>query len=164
MTIIWKAINKTTNFGAYLATLSGIFLSLFVFLAVIMRYIVGSPFGFTEELVGLLFMSMSVLAFAIAEMKGIHIRLEIITNRLKPGARMLVGLFSTVVLLCYCAVFFYHGFKYFLLSYQMKVRTDDSDLLIYPWIIVLLIALVIFACQVIYKTLSAVSNDDRKDN
>jgi len=144
-------IAKIARVLGWLATIAGMSLSLLVFLSVVMRYLLGSPFYFTDELVGLLFCTMSFLAFPIAENQGLHIRLEMLTKHLKPKVRLVANLFSLIVLLCFCGVLFYHGFNYMLFSYRINARTDASDLLIYPWVIVLLIGLFVFISVVVFQ-------------
>jgi len=138
-----KILSKAAILLGWVATLAGMGLSFFVFLSVVMRYFLGTPFHFTEELVGLLFCAMSVLSFPIAEKQGLHIRLEMLTNRLHPGARRMADLFSLLVLICFSGLLFFHAASYMSFSFRIKARTDASDLLIYPWIAAILVGLLV---------------------
>ena len=151
-----KAIARIAKFLCWLATLAGISLSFFTFISVVMRYFLGTPFHFTEELVGLLFCSMSLLAFPIAEKERVHIRLEILITRLKPKPRLVARSFSLIVLVCFCGVLLYHGYNYMVLSYRLDARTDSANMLIYPWVIVLLVALLVFVGVIISQVVASV--------
>ena len=158
-------MDKIARVLGWVATLFGISLSFFVFLSVVMRYFLGTPFHFTEELVGLLFCAMSFLSFAIAESHGHHIRLELLTKKLGPKVRWVPNLFSLIVLVCFSGVLFYHGFNYMLFSYRINARTDASDLLIYPWVLVLLIGLFVFiSVTVMQKARSIRNNPDSRES
>ena len=144
-------IAKIAKVMGWLATIAGMSLSCFVFLSVVMRYFVGAPFYFTEELVGLLFCAMSFLSIPMAEVQGLHIRLELLTRNIGHRGRLAAHLFALIVLVCFCGVLFYHGFNYMLLSYRITARTDAADLLIYPWVIVILIAIIVFVFTAVFQ-------------
>jgi TRAP-type C4-dicarboxylate transport system permease small subunit len=75
--------------------LSALVVAVLVILMVVsslMRYVIGSPFHFTEELSALFFMTLSVLPIAyVARVKN-HIRIRIILDRIPHPAhdRLLV--------------------------------------------------------------------------
>ena len=144
-------ITKIAKVMGWLATIAGMALSLFVFLSVVMRYFVGTPLHFTEELVGLIFCAMAFLSFPIAEVKGLHVRMELLTRNLDKRARLTVHLFALLVLLFFCGVLFYHAFNYMLFSYRITARTDAADLLIYPWVILILISLIVFVLTTVFQ-------------
>lgn len=143
----------------WLATIAGMSLSFFVFLSVVMRYLVGAPFYFTEELVGLLFCALAFLSFPIAEVRGLHVRMELLTRHLDDRVRLTAQLFALIVLLCFCGVLFYHGFNYMLFSYRITARTDTADLLIYPWVIVILIALFVFVLTTVFQQVRSLKDN-----
>src|SRR3546814_20388170 len=70
-----------------LATCFCIALTLFVALSAVMRYVVGAPFSFTEEMVGLFFSALVLLALPYVTLHWQHIEVRILTDRLPPALR-----------------------------------------------------------------------------
>lgn len=156
------AIKKIAEILGWLATVAGMSLCFFVFLSVAMRYFFGSPFHFTEEFVGLLFCSMSFLAIPVAETQCLHIRLEMLLQHLKPKMQIVLHWFSVSVLTIYCSILFYHAYNYMALSFQINAKTDDSDLLIYPWFLAILASLMSFVVAVIAKQVKSVKTTSKQ--
>jgi len=57
-------------------------MTIFVSLSAIMRYVIGKPFGFTEELVGLLFAALVCLALPYVTARRNHIEITLIFDLL----------------------------------------------------------------------------------
>jgi len=73
----------------YLATISLLLMAVLVITSAIMRYFVGRPFRFTEELVALLYMAMVYLAIPLVTARRAQITVSVLPERL---AQLLAGL------------------------------------------------------------------------
>ena len=105
----------------------------------IMRYVVGSPFGFTEEVVGLLFASMAFLSIAYCALFDREIRVDILHNAL-PGRLQRAGqLIAVAALLIFAAWIGWLAFDFIVLSYDIGARTDMTGITLWPWMSLFLV-------------------------
>jgi TRAP-type transport system small permease protein len=98
-----------------------------------MRYVVGSPFGFTEEFVGLLFGALVFLALPYAALGDQHIRVDIITDRLPTRWRLRMRRVSYLLVLIFCIVFTANCLEFTVVSYQLDAKSDVARIALYPW-------------------------------
>jgi TRAP-type C4-dicarboxylate transport system permease small subunit len=117
----------------YTATTAGILLSAFVALSAFMRYLVGAPFAFTEEFVGLLFSAMVFLALPYCSHAGQHIRVTLLTDHLPPSWRRYSSFASTLFTILFCILFAWISFDFTWTSYVLGARSDIGRLLLWPW-------------------------------
>ena len=139
----------------------------FVLLSSVMRYAVGAPFHFTEELVGLLFCCMVFLVLPGAQLGDRHIKVDLLTARL--GARparlqRLAGLALTIV---FGLAFGWEALDYFLYVLDKRAVTYIGDIPLYPWVGVIVFA-VFFATlvalrQVVRAARSPAEGHDRSN-
>jgi len=89
--------------GVGAAALAGIFV--LVLVAVVMRYVWGRPFAFTEELSGL-FMTLAVFTLLPSVvLREINIRVTVISERLPARAQRVLFVVGQLLLLAFCAIF-----------------------------------------------------------
>ncbi len=75
-----------------------------VFLGVFSRYVMRSTFGWYDEVARLCFVWMIFLGAAVGVRRGTHFRLQMVTDRLAPGARRAGEVFATLVVMVFAAV------------------------------------------------------------
>jgi TRAP-type C4-dicarboxylate transport system permease small subunit len=117
----------------YAATGAGILLSAFVALSAFMRYLVGAPFAFTEEFVGLLFSAMVFLALPYCSYSGQHIRVTLLTDHLPKSWRTYSDIAATIFTILFCILFAWIAFDFTWTSYALGARSDIGRLLLWPW-------------------------------
>lgn len=127
------AIDRLTRGMAYAATGAGILLAGFVALSAFMRYLIGAPFAFTEEFVGLLFSAMVFLALPWCTHAGSHIRVTLLTDNLPPGWRRWSDLASTAFTVAFCLAFGWFSFEFAWTSYALNARSDIGRIPLWPW-------------------------------
>jgi TRAP-type C4-dicarboxylate transport system permease small subunit len=127
-------------------------LTAFVVLSAFMRYFLGKPFNFTEELVGLLFMVLIFCALPLATVGQAHIRVTIAIERLSPRARRVAEIFNLLVIGVFAAWLGYavHGFSAF--SYEIGARTDQGEWPLAPWMAVMPLVLLLIVLIVAVQT------------
>lgn len=123
------------------ATAAGISLSAFVALSAIMRYLVGAPFAFTEEFVGLLFSAMVFLALPYCTYADRHIRVTLVRDSLPAAWRRRAALASTLFTVAFCAVYGHFAFEFAWTSLELNARSDIGRIPLWPWM-----AAMPFAC------------------
>ena len=120
--------------GIGAAALAGIFL--LVLAAVVMRYIWGRPFGFTEELSGLL-MTLAVFTLLPSTVLGeINIRVTVISERLPALGQRLLFLLGQLLLLVFCAVFVYEAWGIYAFTAKLGLLSEQSRLPLAPFLVI----------------------------
>jgi TRAP-type C4-dicarboxylate transport system permease small subunit len=117
----------------YAATGAGILLTFFVAVAALMRYVVGSPFAFTEEVVGLLFVVMVFLSLPYCTIENQHIRVTILSDRFTGRWRTLSALASVACVLIFCATYGMYSFNFTALSFDLNSKSDIGRFPLWPW-------------------------------
>ena len=125
------------------ATSCGVALTVFVALSAIMRYVLGSPFAFTEELVGLLFSALVFLALPYVSVQRSHISIGLMTDRYSPALQRLALIVSNLLVLLFCIWFGYYAFDFTQFSYQLGARTDLAGIRMWPWMGLMVLASVL---------------------
>jgi TRAP-type transport system small permease protein len=103
------------------------------FAGVVMRKLFDTPLQYTEELVGLLLCATLFLALPQVTLAGRHVRVTLLAERLGERARAYLALFAAAVTLGFCAWFLAEGLPWLDLAIRRSLRSEASDLLLWPW-------------------------------
>ena len=87
------------------AALAVVAMTALVSLSVVMRYVVGSPFAFTEELVALLYLAMAFLTIPIGTIRREHIVVSVAVERAGPRTQRVLALLAAVVMVVFAVWF-----------------------------------------------------------
>ena len=104
-----------------------------VFVAVVMRYVAGAPFAFTEELSGLLLAMSVFLVLPLTVAANLNIRITLVTERLRGAAARLAWVLGELILLAFFAVFAWEAWKFFGLALRFKEKSEQAQLVLAPW-------------------------------
>ena len=118
----------------------------FVALSAIMRYFVGSPFGFTEELVALMFLAMVFFTIPISTVRREHIVVTVCVERVRPPLKRVLALVAALVMVAFSVWFVIESWSTMAFSAKIGARTDQVRLLLWPWMAIMpaIMALVAF--------------------
>jgi TRAP-type C4-dicarboxylate transport system permease small subunit len=120
--------------GVGAAALAGIFL--LGLAAVVMRYVWGRPFGFTEELSGLL-MTLAVFTLLPSTVLGeINIRVTVLSERLPALGQRLLFVLGQVLLLAFCAVFVREAWGIYEFTAKLGLLSEQSRLPLAPFLLI----------------------------
>ena len=130
---IETALHALSRSIVYVATVAALLLTGLVVLSAVMRYLVASPFHFTEELVGLLFMTMVffTLPYGISERR--HIRVTIFTRLLPPRGKRVAEAFNSVIVIIFGSLFFVQSWKFTAFTHEIGARSEQSEIVLAPW-------------------------------
>lgn len=120
--------------GAALAVLA---MTALVALSVVMRYVVGSPFAFTEEIVALLYLAMVFLTIPIGTIRREHITVSVCVERAGPRLRWLLGLAAALTMIMFAAWFVYETYAFTAFSRKIEARSDHVRILLWPWMAIM---------------------------
>ena len=118
-------------------------MSFFVVLSSFMRYVLGAPFSFTEDFVGLLFCAIVFLVLPSVQEKGRHIVVDLFSYPLRHWFGKLQLLGRSAMILLFAVWFGREAFLFAQYAYQNGSKTLVADIPIYPWVAVLTLSVAI---------------------
>lgn len=118
-------------------------MSVFVMLSSFMRYIVGAPFAFTEDFVGLLFCAIIFLVLPSVQWSNRHITVDLFSASADTalGKAQLFG--RTALTLLFTIWFGVEAFDFAYYAFKNKSATLVGSLPIYPWVGVIVVSVAI---------------------
>ena len=120
-----------------LGVVGGVMMTGLIFVSTLMRYLGGRPLRFSDELAGLLFLSLTFLSLPYVLDKGRHIRIEILTNLVPAPIARIMDVIGTLILVAFCMIFAYEAWDFMSFSLSINSRTDISGLLLWPWMAIM---------------------------
>ena len=96
-----------------------IVMSLLVFINAIARFVFNNSLAFSDEISTYLFVLMSFMGTAIAARRGAHLGLSIITDRVSPKARTIIGIIMYAISAFFCLLIVIFGVQMVISQYQL---------------------------------------------
>ena len=121
--LFWKTSDTILEISTVLA-LTGILV--LMTLQIIMRYFVGKPLQWTDEVSRMCMVWMTFLGSALAFRNQAHICVDLITNHLPPKASRLVLLITEILTFLFLGLLAYLGCKY--AAMNMKTRSLETGI------------------------------------
>lgn len=140
-----RGIEAVCDALLYVATAAGMLVAVFVALSSTMRYAIGKPFAYTEELVGLLFAAMVYLSLPYCTMHRRHIEVTLLTDRFPPALRHAAELASALLVLVFCVWYGTFAWEFVSVSWRLHSRSDMGGFPLWPWMASMLVACVLIA-------------------
>jgi|GEM_PF-1595024 len=106
-----------------------------VVLAVVMRYAVGAPFAFTEELAGLLMVVCVFLGLPFVLATHAHIRVGLLYDRTKGALRRGLWLLGQFVFIAFAAIFFHSALADVRFTLMLNLRSEVARIGLAPFVI-----------------------------
>ncbi|WP_374443773.1 TRAP transporter small permease [Stella sp.] len=157
---VWRGLDRLFTGLLWLAVVAGMLMTTFVVLASVMRYFVGSPFRFTEELVGLLFVGLAFLGLPWTTMRNRHLRITLIPDMLPPAVRRLTDLLGMALVLVFLVVFAWQSWEFASFSLMLNARSDMGGIPLFPWMVLLPSMCAAAAVGVVVRRLHGGAEDD----
>jgi TRAP-type C4-dicarboxylate transport system permease small subunit len=118
----------------------------------VMRYIFGSPFYWSNEVTTFLMMLVVFNGLGVALAKDKHIRVTLIFSRLPGRTQNLLWVAISFVGLFYVLFMGYALVRLTLTSVAYKVKTATAEMAIYPWQVMALVGMFVFATAMVLHT------------
>lgn len=157
-----RALTALARLAAHAATVLALLVIGFVVLSAAMRYLVGAPFRFSDELVGLMVAALAFLALPHALAEGRHIRITAFAERLTAGAAAAARLVALLLLLAFLGVFVLEFIDAVDYAVAVRSRTEVSGLWLYPWMLVAPVCLALMAALAVVRALRGRGDPQRK--
>jgi len=145
-----RVIHKVAYGSFLLGVASGVSMTALIFISTLMRYLGGRPLRFSDELAGLLFLSLTFLCLPHVLNQGRHIRIEILINLVPLGIAKVMDFIGVITLLTFCSIFAYESWNFMNFSFSLNSRTDISGILLWPWMAIMPLSMVL--CMLVQIT------------
>jgi TRAP-type C4-dicarboxylate transport system permease small subunit len=122
--LFWKAVEKVFFCLSFL-TLGG--MTLLIVLQVFFRYVLELPLAWTEELARFLFIWMTFVASVVAAIRGQHIAVELIVEKLPSVGEKAAGVFGNLV-----SAAFFGIISFYCISLWDRISLQRSPVLMIP--------------------------------
>lgn len=148
------AQRAVAGLAALLAALSALAVAGIVVILVfsaVQRYVLTRPMPETEELAGFLFVALAFLSIADGFVRNRQIRIEMVWRKLPArlqGWATIAGHVMTLAVLALIARELY-GFAWS--SLEFGSRSDNADLLMWPWMMVMPLGMALLALAVVAR-------------
>jgi len=133
MEMIANVFRRLTQVMMLLATAFLLVMTALVIIAAVMRYVVGAPFRFTEELVALLYMAMVFLAIPIATLEKRHVSIDILPAAVSRVMARPLAMLAALVTVIFAVWFTIDSLAFVEQSVRFSSRTEQTDILLWPW-------------------------------
>ncbi|WP_233440453.1 TRAP transporter small permease [Modicisalibacter coralii] len=104
-----------------------------VLVSTLMRYLAGSPIGFSDELSGLLFLSLSFLSLPHVLNTSQHIRIDLLVRTFSERMAVAADIIANAILVIFAGIFAYQSWDFMMFSFQIESRSEISGVLLWPW-------------------------------
>lgn len=121
--------------------------------SVVMRYALGAPFRFSEELAGLLLAMAAFLAMPLTVAADLNIRVSLLVDRVPGPTRRGLFVFSQLILLAFGIVFLVEAWKLAEFTLARNLKTEQARLVLAPWMIVMAAAIALVSLLAVWRAL-----------
>jgi len=101
--ILAESVTGLSFWAAHIGIILLFAMGLLITADVVLRYFFNAPTQFTTEVTGYLMAGVTFLGFAYTLEKGGHIRIEVVTNYIRPAARKRLDLVTSIISLSFLA-------------------------------------------------------------
>lgn len=152
--------NKLSLWGAYLASLVVVSLSLLILTEIFIRYFFDTSTMIADEYSGYLYLASIFLGLGYTFNENAHIRINIITSRLSKKTNKFIDIFAGVITISVLTFVFYRTVLFTYDSYSFEMLSENvSETPLYLTQIVMPFGIVIFILSVLAFVLKGFKND-----
>ena len=150
--LLWVAnlVIKTSGFISYACMVA---MMLLVISDPFMRYMVGMPLYWSNEVSTFLMVAMAYTGLGIVFAKGGHIRVTLIFNRLPHRIRNILWIIIASLATLYIGILTYAVARLARVSFKVGRVTPTAELPYYPWQILVVLGLIVFTLALLIFTI-----------
>lgn len=122
MKILWNSLSNSferlSRIGAVLAEICLLLLLALVFHEVIARYVLNKPTLYSVEISEYLLIFVAFMAAGWVLQEDKHVRMQVLVNLMPGKVRYGFALFTSAIVLCYCAILVWQGTKASVMAFK----------------------------------------------
>lgn len=119
-----RAVRAVTLAGAGVATMMVLIVFVVVSYSVFMRYVMGTPVTFSDELTGFLVVAMVALGAGEVLLRGDHFGVDLLTGKTTGRARRAVDLWGMIAVICVAGAITYSAILMVTFSYNFGIYSE----------------------------------------
>jgi len=131
---------------AVVSAIAGGLMALPIIYSVFMRYVLNTPVRWTEELVGLVTISLVFLPLPYLAITNRHISVTLVVHSLPASLQVVATRAAAALTLLFGIVFAYLSFDFMWVSFKFGARSMLADLLLFPWMAVIPFSCFVWGC------------------
>lgn len=132
--MIDRAILRVARLLAAVAAAAIAMMAALTIAAVVMRYGLGAPFRFTEELGGLMLVSAVFLGMPYVMARHANIRVTLVSDRVPAPWRRILWVLGQAVLLAFAAVFFRDALADAQFTQRLRLKSEVARIPLAPFV------------------------------
>jgi TRAP-type C4-dicarboxylate transport system permease small subunit len=142
---IERVLGALSRFLLAIAAAAALTMTALVVTASFMRYVVGTPFRFTEELVALLYVAMMFFTVPYGTFMRQHITVSMLVERAAPRSRHWLQALATLAIIAFAVWFTIEAYQFAAFSQEIGARSEQFDFLLWPWMALMPLAMTLVA-------------------
>jgi len=155
MIVDW--VEKIVEVLSWLAAIAVGLLTALVVTSAVMRYFIGLPLRFGDELVSLLFLASAFLTLPKGATRQNAVRVEVISSKLRGKQAVVCELLATLVLLAFSVWFGLVVYEFTEFNYLIDARTEQVGMPLWVWTMVMPLSLAVVALVAVTNLVQALS-------
>jgi len=155
MTGVEIGIKKISNYLHTLSALILVFICMYIFVDILMRFFKLPPIGDVVELTGYLNVWMVILALGALVRKKQHIEVDLITEHLSAESRIILNKITDVIGILFCFVMVYKGISMVMDSYEMGQRSISWQFKIWPFQLAIPLGFLFFMFELFFDLIES---------
>ncbi|MCP8687196.1 MULTISPECIES: TRAP transporter small permease [Marinobacterium] len=143
MSMLTTLIDRLARMLFILGVLAGILMTVLIFTSTLLRYLIGHPIGFSDELAGLMFVTLAFTTIPHVLNQNRHIGLDLFTGMLSHTAQLYVQWLAALIFIAFALILAWESWQFMTFSHQISARSDISGLLLWPWMAIMPFSMVL---------------------
>jgi TRAP-type C4-dicarboxylate transport system permease small subunit len=139
-TRICMAAKSVSWFCCFIAALATIFLILLTVSDVVLRFVLSKPIDGTFELTEYLMVVIVFFAFPWATMRGVHVRVDLLTGRFSKKTQAVLYGISCVLSMLITFCFGWYTYPEAMYAYDLQFKSDMLNIPSYPFYFIIMIS------------------------
>jgi TRAP-type C4-dicarboxylate transport system permease small subunit len=153
-----RVVEHAVNWLAKCSTIASIIMVGLITLSVLMRYIVGMPLTFSDELVGLLFVAIAFTVFPACELRCQNIAVTVVVDMFPSRLRVFCQLAGQCLVIVFTVVLGHLAFKFAMTSAKFDATMESLDWPLAPWMMIVPASMALIGIVVIVRIFCGISN------
>ncbi|MDN3524612.1 TRAP transporter small permease [Halomonas sabkhae] len=148
-------------YGVFLiGVCGGVFMTGLVLVSTLMRYLAGSPIGFSDELSGLLFLALSFLSLPHVLNTSQHIRIDMLVRTFSARMAVVANIFANAIFVSFAFIFAYEAWHFMAFSLQIGSKSEISGMLLWPWMALMPLSMLLCILIILRNGLRGIFSHD----
>lgn len=154
--LLGKVLTRISVFASML-------MAALVVLGVTMRYLVGAPLSFSDEIVGLLFVLIAFTILPACELYGKNITVTLLVDSFPPGVRAVCRVISQILVLVFSVALGLLAWEFAMVSARFNASMASLDFSLVPWILIMPVTLVVLGIVAIVRMFRPGAGEDNQE-